>query len=120
MKKYMIALVVGLGLFVAGCATKPSYVGTWKCPNMPEDAQEAGVTAANLYITEEGGFSGAFEKTDGTTMGGFSGSWETNDVGGINFLVNEGNGPEKGTGQLIDKDTLLGVGDGVAMKFIRQ
>ena len=85
---------------------------------MPEDAQQAGVTAANLYITEEGGVSGDFEKNDGTTMGGFGASWETNGVGGIDFLANEGN--EQGTGQLLDKDTLLFVGDGVAMKFIRQ
>jgi hypothetical protein len=118
--KGMMAFVVGLGLFVAGCATQPSYVGSWKCPNMPQEARDEGVTGATLHITEEGGFAGAFERSDGTTFGGFSGTWEPNDVGGINFKLTEGNGPEKGTGLLIDKDTLLGVGGDVSLEFKRQ
>ena len=109
----MIALVVGLGLFVAGCATKPSYVGTWKCQNMPAEAQEEGATAANLYIAEEGGI---FLITEGSVKSA-SGRWETNKVGGINVVFE---GQDDGTGQLLDKDTLLIAGGGVAMKFIRQ
>jgi hypothetical protein len=107
-------------LLTSGCATQPTYVGSWKCLNMPPQAQQDGVMAATLHINAAGGFAGAFERSDGTLVGGFSGRWETNGTGGIDFVTTEGNGPEKGTGQLIDKDTLLGVGGDVSLKFTRQ
>jgi hypothetical protein len=115
---HLIGLCALLPAF--GCATSPTYVGSWKCLSMPRQAQEDGVVAATLHINAAGGFAGAFERSDGSVVGGFSGRWETNGTGGIDFVMTEGNGPETGTGQLIDKDTLLGVGGEVSLKFTRQ
>ena len=119
MKKGMMVAVVGLGLMLAGCASKPSYAGVWRSEKMPPEAMEEGVVATQLVLAEEGAFSGYFEMEDGSPMGGFSGSWVTNGIGGIDFIV-DGDGPEKATGQLIDDNTLLGAADGMALTFTRQ
>lgn len=120
MNKNMWIMWVVSGLLMAGCATKPGYAGAWRCDELPQEVKEEGLAAATLYLTEEGGFSGAYENAEGSSVGGFSGTWTTNAAGGIDFVMTEGRGPEKGTGQLIDDNTMLGVGGGLALKFVRQ
>lgn len=120
MKKMMMVCALGLGLLVAGCATTPKYAGSWKATDVPADAKEQGLAAVHLHINDGGSFAGSFEADNGNTMGGFSGSWEPKEDGSIGFNIEEGNGPDAGTGTLVDKDTLLGVGDGVALNFKRQ
>ncbi|MBN2703505.1 MAG: hypothetical protein JXR23_04765 [Pontiellaceae bacterium] len=121
MKKGIMIAVAGLGLMLAGCASKPSFSGVWRCEKMPPEAMEEGVVATQLVLAEEGAFSGYFEMEDGSPMGGFSGNWLTNGTGGIDFMVDESSGgPEKGTGLLMDEDTLLGSADGITLTFTRQ
>ncbi len=87
----MIALVVGLGLFVAGCTTKPSYAGKWK-------GQMDGETVL-LDISEEDGF---VISEQGMT---YVGRWKTTDNGQAEFVaVGE---DEKGVGSLLNDNELF-------------
>jgi len=114
MKKNMIlTLLAGFGLFLAGCATNPSYVGAWRCENVPAKMQKIGVTGIDVYIAETGGFSLSAKGS----ANGAVGTWKKNTSGGIDILID---GQDNGTGTFINGDTLLISGTDISMKFSRQ
>lgn len=116
MKKIAV-LGLGLALAFAGCATKPGFVGAWRCNSVPEDLSDD-MQAMSLYITEQGAAVFVGETDEGTTSMGSIASWYTNSNAMILF---EGESlPDDLRGLLIADDTLLVTGDDEALKFERQ
>lgn len=113
MYKQMMMAATGLMLLVAGCATKPGYVGTWKADkNLPEKDMES----MTLYLTEGGGFM--FKAQSDDRMEGGSGGWTNNGLGGIRIWVEGEN--DEAQARLLDDDILLLTADGMALEFTRQ
>ena len=102
--KKVVVLGLGLVLAVAGCATKPGYVGNWECNALPQEATELGMQSLSLSILEQGGFIISSEDTTGETAGGV-GRWISN---------------EDGSGQLLDDGTLMILGTSGVAKFDRK
>ncbi len=117
MKKSVFSVVAGMVLMVAGCATKPGYVGQWKSINLPQDVKHDGVECFSMSILEQGGLSILAEAADGTINQGANGSWTTNAVGGIDIVVDKN---EQAKGLLLDDNTLVITADDEAIKFARQ
>ena len=117
MTRVQCAAVVFLVCCVCGCATTSPFVGQWRSQDLPQDAKDDGVAAVALFISEDGTFAGTIDDEHGVSLDGFSGTWRAESDKAIAFEVTEGNGPPTGTGQLIDKDTMLGVGGDVSIRF---
>lgn len=117
MKKIAV-LGLGLALAFAGCATKPGFVGAWRCNPLPEGLREDDMQAMSLYISEQGAAVFVGETDDGTTSMGSIGSWYTNSNALILF---EGESlPDNLRGTLIADDTLFVTSDDEGLKFERQ
>ena len=117
MVRVQYAVVALLVCGVCGCATTSPFVGEWRSQDLPQDVKDDGIASVALFIAEDGTFVGSIDGEDGVSLDGFSGTWQAESDKAVAFEVTEGNGPPTGTGQLIARDTMLGVGGDIAIRF---
>ncbi|MBN2704342.1 MAG: hypothetical protein JXR23_09040 [Pontiellaceae bacterium] len=116
--KKIVVLGLGLVLAIAGCATKPGYVGNWECKKIPADIKEEGMESVALAIQEEGTFALIIKDVEGAGVHGAAGFWTPNEKGGISFAA-EGE-PVEGFAVLTDDDHLVFSADDQAVEFERK
>ncbi|MDF7801829.1 hypothetical protein P4C99_20290 [Pontiellaceae bacterium B1224] len=120
MKKQSIVTMLGIVLLAAGCATKSSYIGSWKSIGVPDGAEEQGIFAIVLTLHESGEYTGSYNDADGGILSSVRGRWEPGAQEGILLHLEEGQGPKESTAQLLDHDTFLGTDGQTSLKFSRQ
>lgn len=107
MKKNTMIMVAGLALLTAGCATQPSYVGTWQGE---EDPGEAMI----LTMTEDGRFT--VVEPDGSHVA--AGTWESTEGGEVKLVSADEEGKEA-TAILSDGELVLSANEKSA-RFTRE
>lgn len=120
MKSMVAAVVMGMGLMVAGCATKPTYAGAWKSQSVPEKMEERGISSVTMNLSDSGEYAVTFNDSGGELISDFNGCWEADDSGRIVFHPAEGQGPVGVTAQLLDKSTLEATAGEISILFSRQ
>lgn len=117
MKKAIGAIILGLGLLLAGCVDNPSFVGNWKSMEIPEELKEDGLSEIEMDIMENGTL--LMSIVDGEAVDTEELFWEQVSEKEIAIMESKGDDSDA-SGILLEKKVMEVTADGISVKFKRQ
>lgn len=111
----MMWRVLVIAAIVATGCTSP-FVGRWQTNNVAEVGLPSDACSLTLVINKDHTFAAMFQDRSGAAVAGYNGRWESSAK--TQILLKPTDGP-RGSAQLLDPETILATGDGVAFKLTR-
>jgi hypothetical protein len=103
-------------MLLSGCSAS-SYVGRWHASPVAGKGVPNEADSLTFILNDDHTFAAMADDAEGNLIVGATGSWT--ELSADQIKISAVDGPE-GTGQLIDKNTLLVAGKGAAFRLERQ